>query len=248
YASFGAVVPWMRHIRESYAFARRACEAGLEGGDLTWSSYAWWIRVASLLDCGAPLREVQVEAENGLAFARKAQFHLAIELITAPLRLIRVLRGLTPGFGTFSDNEFDETHYEQHLEETPLLAHVTFRYWIRKLQARFYTEDYASALAAGAKAQSLSGATPPSFENAEYHFFAALSHAASFASSSVDDKSEHLTAIVAHHRQLTLWAEDCPANFLNRAALVGAERARLEGRELDAERLYEEAITSAHEQ
>jgi predicted ATPase/signal transduction histidine kinase len=248
YASFGAVVPWMRHIRESYAFARRACEAGLEGGDLTWSSYAWRTRVTSLLDCGAPLGEVQIEAENGLAFARKAQFHLAIELITAPLRLIRVLRGLTPGFGTFSDDEFDEPHYEQHLEENPLLAHATFRYWVRKLQARFYTEDYASALAASAKAQSLAGATPHvRFENAEYHFFAALSHAASCTSSSVDDKSEHLMAIVAHHRQLTLWAEDCPANFLNRAALVGAEIARLEGRELDAERLYEDAIRSAHE-
>src|SRR6202011_3501394 len=110
-----------------------------------------------------------------------------------------------------------------------------------------YAKDYASALAAGAKGQSLSGATPPSFENAEYHFFAALSHAASCTSSSVDDKFEHLTAIVAHHRQLTLWAEDCPANFLNRAALVGAEIVRLEGRELDAERLYEEAIRSAHE-
>src|SRR5262249_19738359 len=34
----------------------------------------------------------------------------------------------------------------------------------------------------------------------------------------------------------------------NRAALVGAEIARLEGRELDAERLYERAIRSAHEQ
>src|SRR6202022_1002090 len=127
YQCFGGhVVPWLRHIRESYAFARRACEAGLEGGDPTFSSYSWWTRVASLLDCGSPLGEVQIEAENGLAFARKGQFHLAIELITAPLRLIRVLRGLTPGFGTFSDNEFDETHYEQHLEENPLLAHATF--------------------------------------------------------------------------------------------------------------------------
>jgi len=32
---------------------------------------------------------------------------------------------------------------------------------------------------------------------------------------------------------------NCPENFENRAALVGAEIARIEGRELDAERLYE---------
>jgi hypothetical protein len=126
-------------------------------------------------------------------------------------------------------------------------VHATFRYWIRKLQARFYAEDYASALGAASKAQSLSGATPPSFESAEYHFYAALSHAACAASSSADERSLHFEAIVAHHSQLALWAENCPANFANRAALVGAEIARLEGRELDAERLYEEAIRLARE-
>ena len=75
YSTFGIVVtPWLRHIRESYAFARRACEVGLQGGDLTWSSYAWWARVAIRLGCGDPLAEVQHEAETGLAFARKVQF------------------------------------------------------------------------------------------------------------------------------------------------------------------------------
>ncbi len=44
-----------------------------------------------------------------------------------------------------------------------------------------------------------------------------------------------------------IWAENCPENFENRAALVGAEIARLEGRELDAERLYEQAIRSARD-
>jgi hypothetical protein len=40
-------------------------------------------------------------------------------------------------------------------------------------------------------------------------------------------------------------AENCPENFKNRTALVGAEIARIQGRELDAERLYEQAIRSA---
>src|SRR5262249_10896140 len=37
-----------------------------------------------------------------------------------------------------------------------------------------------------------------------------------------------------------------PENFENRAALVGAEIARIEGRDLEAMRLYEKAIRSAH--
>ena len=40
----------------------------------------------------------------------------------------------------------------------------------------------------------------------------------------------------------------CFENFADRSALVGAEIARLEARELDAERLYERAIGLAREQ
>ena len=39
----------------------------------------------------------------------------------------------------------------------------------------------------------------------------------------------------AHHGQLEVWAQNCPDNFENRAALVGAEIARIEGRDVDAD-------------
>src|SRR5713101_9497610 len=61
-----------------------------------------------------------------------------------------------------------------------------------------------------------------------------------------DERCKHFEALAAHYRQLEVWAANCPENFENRAALVGAEIARLEGRELDAEHLYEKAIRSAH--
>src|SRR6202023_1066614 len=77
------------------------------------------------------------------------------------------------------------------------------------------------------------------------HFYGALSRAASCDSAAADQLQRHFEALTAHHRQLEIWAANCPENFENRAALVGAEIARLEGRELDAERLYEQAIRSA---
>src|SRR5208337_2369188 len=58
---------------------------------------------------------------------------------------------------------------------------------------------------------------------------------------------QYLEVLAAHHKQINLWAENCPENFRNRVALVGAEIARIDGRELDAERLYEQAIRSARE-
>src|SRR4029077_5021597 len=86
--------------------------------------------------------------------------------------------------------------------------------------------------------------SPSIFETAEYHFYSALSHSASC--NSAFPEQQHLEALVVHHRQLEIWAENCSENFENRVALVGAEIARIEHRELDAERLYEQAILSAH--
>ena len=51
----------------------------------------------------------------GSTFAQKARFGLVIDVITAQLGLIRTLRGLTPKFGSFDDEEFDELLFERRL-------------------------------------------------------------------------------------------------------------------------------------
>jgi hypothetical protein len=48
----------------------------------------------------------------------------------------------------------------------------------------------------------------------------------------------HIESLLDHQKQIEIWAEHNPVNFENRAAIVGAERARIEGRILDAEKLY----------
>src|SRR5262247_232909 len=121
------------------------------------------------------------------------------------------------------------------------------RYWIRKLQARFFAGDYVSAVEASVAAHRLLWTSPSYSETAEAHFYGALSHAACCDAARPAQYPDHVRALRAHHRQLMESAEHCPENFANRAALVGAEIARIEGRELDAERLYEQAIRSARE-
>src|SRR5258707_11860886 len=80
---------------------------------------------------------------------------------------------------------------------------------------------------------------------ADYHFYGALSRAAVCESAAAGERQQHLDAVATHHKQLQIWAANCPENFENRAALVGAEIARIEGRELEAQRLCERAIRSA---
>jgi PAS domain S-box-containing protein len=246
YNQFGThVLPWTRHFKNCRDLLRRAFEVANKNGDLTFSAYSCHALTTNLLAVGDPLPEVQRQAEHGLAFAEKARFRVVIDLIAIQLGLIRTLRGLTPKFGSFNDAQFDEIRIERRLAANPDLARAEFSYWTRKLQARFLAGDYTSAVNAASRAQSLLWIARYAVEAAEYTFYGALSLAAVCDAAAADQCQQHVAALAAHHRQFEVWAANCPDNFENRAALVGAEIARIDGRDVDAMRLYEQAIRSA---
>jgi PAS domain S-box-containing protein len=242
------VVNWTQNLSMSRDLLRRAFAAAQVTGDLSYVAYSCVDLVTNFLASGDPLGEAEREAENGLEFVRKMSFGLISDCMTGQLRLIRMLRGLRPAFTSFDGAEFDEGRFEQRLESKPQLAFAASWYWIRKLQACVYAGDYASAVSAASKAASVLWTTPTQFERAEYHFYAALARAAYCDMAAAEERPQHLEALASHLKQIAVWADNCPATFANRAALVGAELARLEERELDAERLYEQAIRSAREQ
>ena len=245
---FGALItPWTKHVRTGRPLVRRALDAASRSADLTFVSYCHLNLISNLLAAGDPLSESEREAETGLAFATKVRFGLVVDIITGQQRLIRTLRGLTPDFSSFNDGEFDEARFERHLEADPRLALATCWYWIRKLQARVFAGDYASAIDAAAKAEPLMWLSRAFFEEAEYHFYGALARAASYDAASAAARPQIVTALKGHYDQLAAWAESGPDNFENRRALVAAELARIEGREMDAEHWYEQAIDSARD-
>jgi PAS domain S-box-containing protein len=239
------VVNWTQNLSMSRDLLRRAFAAAQVTGDLSYVAYSCVDLVTNFLASGDPLGEAEREAENGLEFVRKMSFGLISDCMTGQLRLIRMLRGLRPAFTSFDGAEFDEGRFEQRLESKPQLAFAASWYWIRKLQACVYAGDCASAVSAASKAASVLWTTPTQFELAEYHFYAALARAAYYEIAAAEERPQHLEVLASHLKQIAIWADNCPATFANRAALVGAELARLEQRELDAERLYEQAIRSA---
>jgi PAS domain S-box-containing protein len=237
---------WMKHGRFSLPVIRRAFETANANGDLNFATLCWPVMTAARLFTGDPLPDAQRDAEHGLAFARKAQFGFAVDLIAPQLALIQTLRGAAGKLGCF-DPHIDELQFETRLAGNPGLALAEGKYWVRKLQARYLAGDYAAAVEASAKAQLASLTAPGNQEEAEYHYYSALAHAASCDASLTKQHSPHLDAMSAHLRQLEVWTENCPENFENRALLVAAEIARIEGRILDAEHQFERAIGSSRD-
>jgi PAS domain S-box-containing protein len=247
YMSFGnLVIPWAKHARSGRDLILRAFDLANRSGDLTFAAYCCDSLNSNSLTVGDPLKETQSQAEKGLEFVKKWRFGFVDDLIGVQLALIRNLRGLTRTFGIFNCDDFDEVQFEEHLRTNPVFALPECWYFIRKTQARFLAGDYESAMEASVKAQRVDWTSPSQFERVELYYYGALSHAACWESAPQHQKREHLDSLRAHYKMFEVWSERCPANFENRAALIGAEVARMEGRTLDAERLYEQAIRSAH--
>jgi PAS domain S-box-containing protein len=249
YNRYSVVVPWTRPLLEAIEPARRGFQLAAQHGEPAFASYACRNLVSVLLARGHPLEQVEHEAGQGLAFVLPFGFYL--DRVSAPLALVRTLCGKTATFGSLDDGRFTEKSFEERATGEPARTFLECYYWLRKLQARFFAGDYVSALTAAeevgrwyARSASLSLHV---VEKSEYQFFAALSHAASCQPTGSAPYDRHEEVLKTHARELRNLAASCPDNFEARATLVGAEIARLEGRELDAERLYEAAVTSARE-
>jgi PAS domain S-box-containing protein len=81
----------------------------------------------------------------------------------------------------------------------------------------------------------------------DYFYYTALTVAALYERGSGNEQAIWRELLTRHREQLREWAENYPPTFADKHALVAAEIARIEGRDADAMRLYEEAIRSARE-
>jgi len=81
----------------------------------------------------------------------------------------------------------------------------------------------------------------------DYVYYSALTVAACYENAAAVQQQEWRELLTLHREQLREWAENYPPTFADKHALVLAEIARLEGRDLEAMRQYEQAIQSARE-
>jgi predicted ATPase/signal transduction histidine kinase len=244
--AMGIVAAWTQPITTTIDFCRAAFRTATELGDLTTACYSLCQCIHGLLLRNDPLDAVWRESENSLDFARKAKFRDMADVIVSQQRFIASMRGRTATFSTYSDEQFDEAAFEAQLtgDRIPTLVCV---YWIFKLKARFLSGNYVEALAAVEKAKPLLWASPPQFPLLDYFYYTALTLTALYENATTDEKNSWRDLLTAHCEQLREWADNYPPTFGDKHALVSAELARIEGRDLDAMALYEEAIQAARE-
>ncbi|WP_437293381.1 AAA family ATPase [Sorangium sp. So ce426] len=242
---------WTRHYRETYPYNRLGFDAAVECGDLNNACYhCVWASVFPLL-CGEPLEDVLHLTEERLGFVRKAGYAFIHGILLSVRYLIQTLRGRPVHYAMLDGSELDQEAFEARLPPgSSYGAHSL--YYSLKAQALFLLGSPREALAASTRVvvdydwRMDAGAEIP-----ETFYVHALALAAVFddaheaRDAATSPERELPEGLLACERQLGVWAASGPDNYLHKHTLVRAEIARLLGREPEAIRLYEQAISSA---
>jgi PAS domain S-box-containing protein len=239
------VAGWTQPVGTAIDFAEAGFRAAREGGDPAFGCYGMSIAIMYRHLRNDPLDVVWRESEMAMDFARDARYDDGAAMFVSQQRFIAAMQGRTRSLSTFSDAQFDEATFEAQLAgRNPT---VTSWYWILKLKARFLSGDFPEAMATAGQAKQLLWSAIGRIEMLDYIYYTALTVSALYEAASTDEQQAWREILAAHQEQLHEWAENFPPTFADKHTLVLAEIARIEKRDADALRLYEQAIDSARE-
>ncbi len=247
YYAMGTVGFWSQPVSGAIDFMRTSVRKATETGDLAFTCYSMLQSITGLLLRGDALDAVWSESETVLAFAEETRYGDAVDMVRIQQRFIANMQGHTHDFSTFDDVQFDEAAFEARLADGEITQMVACWYWIFKLKARYLSSNYIEALAAAVKAKEVIWTLAAQIQMLDYFYYAALTVAALFDEASADEQANWRDVLSVHQAQLRTWADTYSPTFRDKHALVSAEIARVEQRDLDAMRLYEEAIQSSRE-
>ena len=232
-------VLWTRPIEDALTCLEAAIRSVGETGEMVYACFNRQHRLTDLMARGDPLDQVWLESAGALDFVRKYKFGQLV--ILSIQGFVQSLRG-----GVGSGAPLDEAALEARVLRggVPLVACF---HWILQLQRHVLLGNAERALEFAAKAKPILWSARLNLQSMDYCFYHSLAIAAVFEAASPERRAELREDLIEHLASFQRWAESCPATFAHKHALVSAEWARLEGRDIEAMQLYEQAIRSAAE-
>ncbi len=226
----GHINQWYAPIREAIPYLRRGVQRGLESGNLLWATYVRIDEFASWLSVGTPLREVLNKIDSTYTFCQNTRNIPILDWILGYRQFVRCLMGRTFFHGSFEDIDFIEKEHYQTENPLPLACFLIF-----KLQALFIFRKLDEAYEYLKNASHFLVYITDRISEIDYFMYGALTQVA----------KGDLQQAEAFERRLSLWAENCPPNFLHKRLLVSAEISRLKGNFSEALVLFEQSIEAA---
>jgi PAS domain S-box-containing protein len=238
-----AISPWRMPLEASLPITREAFRLGHETGlfvDAAWALFnEIWFAFLTSGDLEAFFKTYAANVEYS---ARVKMPHIA-DAKQILLQWGRALQGRTEHPLSFTNGTFDGEKYRHTYEGQRLFEMF---YFVAKLAVLYTFDEFQAACEAARKAELViqRDFTGTIWDELRV-FYHALSLAALDSGAAGEVPLESMGTLETLQARLRRWAENSPHNFQPQALIVSAEIARVQGRGMEAMRLYEAAIAGA---
>ena len=229
-------VIWTRPIEMAMGYLDKASQIAQATGEVIYACLAHEHRLSNRIARGDPLDQIWQDSTLALDFVRRAKFRQCIDVVTSAQDFVLTLRGGTGGSASTSEAKIEAQAIESGI---PIV--VCF-HWILQLQKYFLLGLPDRAIEFAERAKPVLKSARLHIQWVDYCFYHSLALAAQFSSAPPTEQYEWRQQLMMHLESLRRLAELCPETYSHKHALVAAEVARLNGKEMEAVLLYEKAV------
>ncbi|MDJ0533203.1 MAG: AAA family ATPase [Xenococcaceae cyanobacterium MO_207.B15] len=122
---------------------------------------------------------------------------------------------------------------------------LLFLFYFAKTIIRYFSKDYVQAYEYGLKAEQYLKSCCAYLSAPHHNFYSSLAYIAHYNNCDIEQPKELLEQVEKNQESMKIWTGHCLENFQHKYDLVEAEKARVLGRNWQAEELYEKAIQGA---
>lgn len=244
YVTVAGYLTVCRPAREAHPYYERGCQAGLETGDFVYASYGYFMDVINRFACGEEIGGLRKTIEKALLIMKRTREPISIVQLQLSRQFAAALQGETRDPCSLDDGAFHESAFMAERSRDNLQPF--YWYGLIKAQLCFMAGDYRGVVSAVQGAMALGAAQLGVLHTLDLSFYLALALIALQGSKQTDEGDAALLA--THQGLINSQAQRCPSNFKHKELLLNAEVARVAGRYVEAEELYDQAIAAAKQQ
>ena len=238
-----ASLHWFEGVEEALAQARHARRGLLNGGDLQYACFSYYITLTGLLECAPTLDRIEDEAAVALGFGARTGNHHSVATYVTFRQFVRAMRGPTAQPGSFSTSDFDEAAHIAGLG--PNRLGLAYLHIYRALAAALF-DDGDALMRHAASAMPLLSSIDGFYPVALAYTLQGLALVRRLRAAQAPEQPTLRGEFDICRTWLARRAADAPVNYLHLLHLLDAEFAWANGDYLVALRTFDAGITLAH--
>lgn len=246
YVATAFVIHWKTHLRECLKPLFDSYLTALDIGDFEFAGYAGYHYTNFALSSGINLSKYGEELSDLHESLEKIKQERTSSYVNVHLNTVKCLQEAVDLSEPFLENCYSSFQIEE-MSENRGYHQLLFVYFLNQLTLNVYFQKTQEAMKSAKSAEKYLYAEKGMVTVPLFYYFDSLAHLMNFDQVSEFEQAAILKRVSNNQKQLRIYSNHAPMNYLHKYELVEAERCRINNKHKKAADLYDLALEHAKE-